>query len=239
MGIEKAPDSANNRPYVYIMGPVGDEPIYHAPIKSFNESEMKKAIKNASGNLGEWRAMFGTVTDPKQIQEIENAVEKGKPLKPIVQALRKKLKSSNPEIARQSQILADAIEQEKYDTARRIYFCSSRMPWVAISMIKKSLKLWPELKKFSDVITAEKNLKRISSDIQTVCKAYDLNLKYADPNFIPKNAGVAKKAVIELRKIVKMLEPLKDSKDIEVQNGVLLLIAKLETLIETIPSKVP
>jgi hypothetical protein len=64
-------------------------------------------------------------------------------------------------------------------------------------------------------------------------------MEWADPAFVPKNAAAAKKIVAELNKSKKLLEKLKESKVMIVQNGASMLDAEIDELISSIPSKVP
>ena len=104
--------------------------------------------------------------------------------------------------------------------------------------MKSALSYWPELKKSSDILSAQARLRILPSEFQIVSKAFELKQKYSDPDFKPKNAGVAKKVVLEIKKAIKLLEPVKESKNIFTQNGALKISMDLESLAETIPSLV-
>lgn len=238
IGIEKAPETEGKRPYVYVMGIEGEEPIYHSPVSSLNQAELLKAISNSTKNVPQWRPFYGTLSESKLTKELEAALEKAKPLRTIEAKFRKNVKSSDPTVAKESQILADAIEQEKLDAARRIYYSSTSVPWITPSLMKSALSYWPELKKSSDVLSAQARLRVLPSEFQIVSKAFELKQKYSDPDFKPKNAGVAKKVVLEIKKAIKLLEPIKESKNLFTQNGAMKISMDLESLAETIPSLV-
>ena len=63
-------------------------------------------------------------------------------------------------------------------------------------------------------------------------------LKWSDPAFECKNEAEAKKIVESLKKIKKAMEKMKNSKDIRVQNGAMVIEAEVDELIDVIPSKV-
>ena len=76
-------------------------------------------------------------------------------------------------------------------------------------------------------------------DAEKMAKMFMKLKAWADPEFMCKNAGEAKKIVAELNKMKKDLEKMKESKVIVIQNGALLMDIQVDELISAIPLKVP
>ena len=88
-------------------------------------------------------------------------------------------------------------------------------------------------------------LKQQYPDADKLAKMFSKIMVWADPNFVCKNAGEAKKIVAELKKWKPLLAKLKDAKkkngdaDTIIQNGANLLDMPVDELIESIPNRLP
>ena len=97
------------------------------------------------------------------------------------------------------------------------------------------MKFWPgEKKKLDDVMLKLKSIPDGEKLSKMFCKA----MVWSDPEFVCKSKGEATKIVKELQKMKGMLEKLKESKVIVIQNGALLLDSQVDALISTIPDRV-
>lgn len=235
-----APASSGKRPFVYVMGPEGKEPLCQgelndAMVKTVNAA-IAKGKKQIAGWEIKWRPFYGNVDEPKFFPALAKALEKGKPLAPVEKAILKDVVAKDPEKAKEAQILYDALNQTRSDLVMRIKMEVAACPHRAYYDIQQLVKFWPAEKKRLEAAYAK--FKTIP-DAEKMGKMF-LKLKtWAEPEFTCKNAGEAKKIVAELNKMKKDLEKLKESKVIVIQNGALLMDMQVDELISVIPSKVP
>lgn len=75
-------------------------------------------------------------------------------------------------------------------------------------------------------------------EVEVLSQAFISVMEFSDPNFRCKSPSEAKKIGVELDKMKKKIEKLKESKNVVVQNGALLLDVELDELISALPSKV-
>lgn len=243
LSFEGAPDTAGKRPYVYVFGPTGAEPIAHGPLAT-SKKEVNDAIakgrKEISGWDQKWRPFFGNISEPKFNTSLAKTIEKGKkakkaPLGPVAKGLLADVKSSDAEKAKEAQVLYDAIEQTRSDLVLRIGLEAGACPHGAYCDIQQLLKYWPAESK-----QVEAALKRIETAPSAKMMGEILiKLKeWGDPAFTCKNAGESKAIVAKLQKMKKSLAPIKESTNITTQNGALLLDMRIDDLITQMPSKV-
>ncbi|MBQ0033314.1 MAG: hypothetical protein KBT68_11015 [bacterium] len=242
-----APDSTGKRPFVYVMGPEGREPLcqgtLNATMARTANAVITKGKRQIAGWETKWRPFYGNVNEPKSHPQLAKTLEKGKsaktcPLDPVAKALLADVKNKDAEKAKEAQILYDALNQTRSDLVMRIIMEAGACPHRAYYDVQELLKYWPSEKKrlepvfarFKSIPGAEKLAK-----IFIKLKAWD------DPEFTVKNAGEAKKIVVELNKMKKDLEKLKDPEKnpVVIQNGASLLDMKVDELIEAVPAKVP
>ncbi|MGN0833479.1 MAG: hypothetical protein ACI4RD_07500 [Kiritimatiellia bacterium] len=240
-----APDSAGKRPYYYVMGPTGTEPLVQGEL---TEAGVKAAIKQIRAEMAKlakgavaWRPFYGNVEDSKYHPLIAKALEKGKtakqsPLAPVEKAILRDVTLKDEEQARTAQVLYDALNQTRTDLYARIVLESAQVPYRAYYDVQTLVKYWPMEKKRLDGIYAKfKNVPEVEALAKMFCKM----MVWDDPEFTCKNAGEAKKIVQELNKMKKSFEKMKESKVIQVQNGALVLDMKADELISSVPSKLP
>lgn len=239
-----APDGTEKRPFVYVMGPTGKEPLFAgkldaAGLKAANEA-IAKGKKEIAGWDPKWRQFYGNIAEPKFNVTLAKVLEKGKtakmaPLAPVSKALLTDVKSKDPERAKEAQILYDAIEQTRSDLVLRIQLEVGACPHRAYYDIETLIKYWPMEKKRLEAAYAKL---KANPEIEPMGKMFCKLAEWSKPDFTCKNAGEAKKIVQELNKMKKALEKPKESKNITVQNGALLLDMKVDELIPLIPTKV-
>ena len=233
-----APDSATERPYVYVMAPEGKEPIYKGkvvPVKTL--SEAKAAIAKASAELPEWRPWYGYAAEIKHTKGLEATVVGGKALTPFVQALKKGIASRNPEIAAESQRLFDAIEQRKADLLWQIKKEWSQGPCAATYDIEELSKRFPAMKR--ELATYSASIAKAHPNIANVYKPYALYRRYTASDFQVKSTAEAKKLASALEKFKPTLMKFSDdAKDVAVQNVAASLLSRLDDVIAELPAKV-
>ena len=238
-----APDSTGKRPFVYVMGPDGKEPLCQgglndAMVKTAN-SAIDKAKKQIAGWESKWRPFYGNVDEPKFFPVLAKTIEKGKPLAPVEKALLKDVVSKDPEKAKEAQVLYDALNQTRSDLVMRIMMEVSACPHRAYYDVQELIKYWPAEKKRLEPVYAK--FKAVPG-AEKLAKIFIKLKAWGDPEFTCKNAGEAKKIVAELNKMKKDLEKLKDPEKnpvVVIQNGASLLDMNVDELISTIPLKVP
>jgi len=235
-----APDTAGKRPYVYVMGPKGTEPVFQGALDAKGVKDAKKAASAELAKLNQaenkWMSFYGNIPEPQYFPQVAKAIAKGKPLKPVGAVILKEVVSKDADKATEAQVLYDALEQTRSDIAFRIRMEAADCPHRAYYDLQQLLKYWPSEKKKLDAVSVKlKSNPEAVKLAQLFCKM----MAWEDPNFTCKNAGEAKKIVGELNKMKKDLEKLKESKVIVVQNGALLMESHVDSLIELIPTKVP
>lgn len=232
-----APDNGGQYPFVYVLGPKGKEPFYKGVLKKDVRKDVDAAIEKAKAECetAGWRPYFGSVEEPKFHPQLAKALEKGKPLDPVVKAILKDVTSTDEAKAKESQILFDAINQTKSDLLLRIDLEATACPYRAVYDIQEVLKYWPGEKKSLDAVLLKI---KASPDVEQLAKTFCRLKVWTDPDFVCRNANEAKKIVLELKKLRKANAKLKESKDMKVQNGAILMDVQMEELIETIPQKV-
>ena len=234
-----APDSTGKRPFVYVMGPEGKEPLCQgelndAMVKTANAA-IAKAKKEIAGWEIKWRPFYGNVDEPKFFPALAKTLEKGKPLAPVEKAILKDVVAKDPEKAKEAQVLYDALNQTRSDLVMRIKMEVAACPHRAYYDIQQLVKFWPGEKKRLEAAYAK--IKAIP-EAEKLAKMFIKLKTWGEPEFTCKNAGEAKKIVAELNKMKKDLEKMKESKVIVVQNGALLMDIQVDELISLIPSKV-
>lgn len=234
-----SPDTSGKRPYVYVMGHEGKEPIFQDVLTDASVKKAKDAINRGLAKVkeqGDWKAFYGTIEEPKYFPIVAKTVEKGKPLAPIEKALLKDVVAKDEEKAREAQILYDALCQTRSDLIMRIRWEIGACPHRAYYDLQQLLRFWPsEKKRLEEQANRIKQNPEMFKLSQMFCKV----MVWADPDFTCKNAGEAKKIVGELKKIKKDLEKLKESKIVVVQNGALLMDVKVDELIDAMPLRLP
>jgi len=230
-----APSGAGKRPFFYVMGPEGTTPLISGTVDAKSPAAIKASI--AKVKLPKWVPFFGSVGEPTHFPTLKKAIDPAKPkLAAEMPKLKKGIASKDPEVAKEAQILYDAIEQTKSDLIYKIRFEIGAAPHVAAYDIERLVKFWPSEKK--NVTSVMERLKA-KPEIAKAAQMYVKMRTWADPDFAPKNAGEAKKIVAELNQMKALLDKMADNaKDTDVQGAASLVGAEIDGLIETIPSKV-
>ena len=231
------PETEGKRPYIYVMGPTGTEPLSQGKLDAASVKAARAAVNKAKASFKEtpWKQFYGTA-DPEKFPAVAAAIAKGKPLGPVAASIQKDVLSKDTEKAQAAQVVSDALSQARSDLLFRIRLEVRACPHRAYYDFQLLVKYWPsEKKKLDDVM---QKLKMVP-DAEKLAKMFSKAIVWADPNFVCKNAGEAKKIVAELKKMKPALTKMKESKIIEIQNGALLLDAQVDELMSSIPSRLP
>lgn len=236
------PDTTGKLPYLIVMGPEGKEPIYHGPADA---EDIKKKIGMATAKgrkmmqemSASWEPFYGTLPEDSKIRaKVAAAIAKGKPLAQLEKALLKDITSKDETTSAEAQVAYDALQQTRSDMIAKIMAEATSCPHIARLEMDQLFKYWPSEKKKCESVMGKLKAMPQANDLYKMLSKIQ---NWANPDFVPKNAGEAKKIVQELNKMKKTLEKLKESEVVIVQNGALLLDAKVDELISTIPSAVP
>ena len=237
LGFEGEPDSGASYPFVYVMPPEGTEPLCKVSVASSKDfsGEIKKAIAAARKNLKPWRDWYGYLDEVKHAKKAESVIESGKPFGPVMMQLKKDIQSKKPEVARESQIIYDAIMQKRNDLIFRMQREYRSEPFVAMHDYEQFVRRWPADKKL---------MAKMNEDLDSVPElkqgyaVYETFKKYSNPEYIPATASEASKAVNELKRIKPTVDKLTASKMMSVQNMAFTIQQALDGLIEEIPTRV-
>ena len=238
------PETEGKRPYIYVMGPTGTEPLSQGKLDAASVKAARAAVNKAKATFKEtpWKQFYGTA-DPEKFPAVAAAIAKGKPLAQVAAAVAKDVLSKDEEKAQAAQVVSDALSQTRSDLLFRIRLEARACPHRAYYDFQQLVKYWPsEKKKLDDVMQM---LKQQYPDADKLAKMFSKIMVWADPNFVCKNAGEAKKIVAELKKWKPLLAKLKDAKkkngdaDTIIQNGANILDMQVDELIESIPNRLP
>lgn len=237
-----APDNAGKRPCAYLMGVTGTAPLAQGPADRSTLNAFTAAMRTAQAKLKAegwfWLPFTGSIEEPRHFTSLKKMItaQKPKPLTPVMAKIKRAIASKKAEVAKEAQILYDALEQTRSDLVFRIRAEAAACPHRAAYDIQQLLKFWPaEKKRIADYADKIKSIPEAGQ----LARIFVQMMEWADPAFVPKNAAAAKKIVAELNKSKKLLEKLKESKVMIVQNGASMLDAEIDELISSIPSKVP
>ena len=231
------PETEGKRPYIYVMGPTGTEPLSQGKLDAASIKAARAAVNKAKAKFKEtpWKQFYGT-EDPEKFPAVAAAIAKGKPLGPVAAAVQKDVLSKDAEKAAAAQVVSDALSQARSDLLFRIRLEARACPHRAYYDFQQLVKFWPSEKKKLDEVMQKIKL---VPDAEKLAKMFSKAIVWADPNFVCKNAGEAKKIVAELKKMKPALAKMKESKTTEIQNGATLLDIQVDELMSSIPSRLP
>ena len=241
---EGTPDAAGKRPYAYVLGATGKELLYQGRFDKASRSDLANAISSARNKMSEggarWVPLYGSLDEADYPQELVSALAKGKsqkpsPLDPIARAILKKVAVPDRSVASKAQMSFDAIQQARSDLIMRIWMEYQDSPHCAYYDLQTLLRYWPgEKKRFASVTAVIKGDPQAAKLAQMYCRV----MEWLDPNIVCKSKGESKKIVGELMQMKKSIGKMKESETVVVQNGSLLLDAKIDELISSIPTRV-
>ena len=233
-----APNSEQERPYVYVMGPEGKEPLYKGKMdKPQTPKAVRDAIKKAKAALPSWRPYYGYVDNVNYSKGFESAINSGKPLTQVIASLKKGILSKNNEVATESQRLYDALGRTKgdmlYQIRKKVWYGA---PVAALYDIEELSRRFLALKNI--LATYRDKISTAHPTARSIYKHYALYRKYADPAFHPKSDAAAKKITVELSTAKQSVAKFANDKDVAIQNLALSLPQHIDELIAELPGKV-
>lgn len=231
-----APAVAGGYPYVYVLAPGAAEPLLAEKCdKKKTLANVKAAVAKGSKTLKPKKPYFGEVEEPKFYPQLAKSLKTGKPaFGQVLGQIQRGVTSSNPEQAKEAQLLLDACDQRRSELEFVINKCVFSSPHVAYAHIHELTQRWPSAKK--DVEKAIMRIKSISG-ADKMGKLYLLVRRCADPEFVPKNAAESKKIVGELKSAKNYLERMKTSKVPALQNAAFALAGEVDRLVEELPAR--
>lgn len=236
VSFDGCPQAEGKYPFVYVMGPEGCEPLYAGGFGKDGLKEISGVVKSAEKKLPKWRPYFGTVSDDNHYPQLAKSLETGKPaLVGVLKDLQKGIVGKKEDLARESQILYDAVNQRRSDLEYLIGMESRQSPHVAYCHMQELFARWPSRKK-----TFAPHVAKIKSipDMESVSKAYVLFRQCADLGFVPKSAAEAKRMSAQLLKQKPFLEKARESQDASVQNAAFRILQDLEAVAESLLTRV-
>ena len=107
------PETEGKRPYIYVMGPTGTEPVMQGKLDAAGVKAARAAAVKAKAKFKDtpWKQFYGT-EDPAKFPAVAAAIAKGKPLGPVAVAIQKDVLSKDAEKAQAAQVVSDALKLE-------------------------------------------------------------------------------------------------------------------------------
>ena len=223
-------------PFISVFGPDGGEPLL---ARKFDGEALKAfgAIKKQQlSKMPKWERFYGSVGAENAFPQLKKAVDAGKPLAPVLSVLHKACLSSDADKAGEAQILSDAVEQTRSDLVYQLYCEYKAKPHCALRDVNLLTCHWPEEK--ANPLLAQVFRALSNPEVKTYGAIYQKLSVWSDANFRCKSAGEAKKIVQELKKMKKTLGTLKESANVVTQNNASTLELTVDSLIESVPTKV-
>lgn len=229
-----APDSGGEYPFVYVIAPFGTEPIYKGKFnRKTTRNEIDAAIAKANGKT--WRDYYGYVEKAGHVKGFDAAVASGKSLAQTETLLRKTVTGGAPEAAKEAQMLLDAVELERNNLLFRAEKSYKAAPLSAMYDLDEFARRWPSQKKETAGLYSKASS---APDVATAYKAYKVFRECSMEDYSPKDEAAAGKAAAEIRKFKPLLEKLKGSNTITVQNAAFTMLQLVDTLPDELPGKV-
>lgn len=228
---EGAPDSQGDYPFVYVMPPEGIEAVFKGRANDDITKQVSNAIKKSKGaNQKSWHDYYGFLESVSHVNGYDAAIAGGKTLANIEATLRKNILSKDPEIAKEAQILYDAIEQRKGDLEYFIKKEYKSSPVAALDDYAELVARFPAMKK--DAALAKIVDKAGDEpDAKQALKVYPAFRKASSKTCKIHNAAEAKKLAAEIKRGKASLAKLATSKSVPVQNIALLMQQMADDLV--------
>lgn len=230
------PQAEGKYPFVYVMGPEGEKPVYAGQYGKTGFKDISEVARATRKSIPVWRPYFGSVADDNHYPQLAKCLEKGQPnLTTVLKSIQKGISSKKEDLARESQILYDAINQRRSDLIYLISLEAANCPHMAYFHLQELFARWPSSKK--DMASYVEKFKSVP-DLEMVAKTFVLYRQCSDPEFSPASLGEAKRLAAQLMKQKPMLEKLKTSSNVMVQNAAFKMLGDIEAVAESLASRV-
>ena len=232
---EDAPDPQGAYPFVYVVPPEGSKTIFADKAGPDICVKISKLLRKERSSQKQWHDYYGFVDEVKHVKGYDAAIAGGTSLVKIEAELKKGIVSKDIEIARESQMLYDAIEQRKGDLEFYISKEGEASPAAAIDDYDELTTRFPSMKGDARLKSL---VSRASSgkDIPAVMKIYPAFRAASDVNRRSMTAAEAKKLLAVIKKAKPQLQHLAESKNINVQNVATSMQRMSDELIEKLES---
>lgn len=229
------PDNLAETPYVYVIDGRTKEPLYKGKFDKKEITKIKNAMTKAMLANKEWTPVTG-VAEVQHNKKAMKIIAAGKSLDPCFQILKAGFKNKDPDVAKESQIMFDALHQYRGDLVNRIQMEAGQAPARAYMDAMTLFNSFPREKKALQPVTA-----RLTStkEIKTIGECMAKFIEWNDPDYVCKNASEAKKNVVKLKAWKQALEKLQTHPNARISGEAALIGTQLDALIEAMPTKVP
>ena len=229
--------AADKLPCVFVYNATSAEPA--ATVENYTGAkfgEVRKAVREANKQLPtDWEPMIG-IREPQHCKNAATINASGKPASAILASVKSSLKSKDPEVSKEAQVIYDAVNQHATMLKLRILCEYAAAPARAYYDYLQLTKRFPAEKK--SVAAVDAALKK-NKDAVSLGKMLEKVMLWSNDNFTCKSESEAQKIVAELKKFKKVVDGLgEDSKSAQLQGEAMLFSSQIDTLIDTIPSKV-
>ena len=219
------------RPYAYVFSAEGGEPVWKGELTTGSLDQARKAVNSARKKVPAWTPLTG-ISDLSALPDVAKHFKSGK-IKNMSAAAMAAIKSKDPEISRQGQIVYDAIEQYKSDLLFRISQEFTVSPVKAYADAQRLVRLFPSEKK--KLVQFETFLSK-NREVAALGKIMEKALLLRDPMYNPKPAQL-KSDIQTLKKWQNTLKVMAKNADVTYSGQMLLLSSILEDLISEASSR--
>ena len=236
MNVAPVGDKPSKRqyPYAFVYGPTGAEPVWQGTVSAATSAEALEAFKKVYDPKREWTYKTG-VTEVRGFPSVPKLIESGK-YDAAKAALKAGFKNPDPEMAKEAQIVYDAIEQYRGDLVRKIALEAKVEPETAYADILRLMKEFPSEKKKVQAVSAmlkNDKLAQIMGNALLAASAYEAAKEKGDVK-----ASDMKKIQQELLKYFKQMKQCEqDGLAARRENSFQRLMPRIEGAAESIKSE--
>lgn len=230
------PQAEGKYPFVYVMGPEGEQPVYAGQYGKTGFKEVSEVVRATRKSMPDWRPYFGSISEDNHYPQLAKCLAKGQPnMNTVVMSIQKGISSKKEDLARESQILYDAINQRRSDLIYLISLEAANCPHMAYFHLQELFARWPSSKK--EMASCLAKIKSVP-ELESVAKAFVLYRQCADPEFSPASPNEAKRLAAQLLKQKPLLEKLKASSNVKVQNAAFKILRDLDEVAASLSSRI-
>lgn len=232
-GADDGKGPKKKRPYGYVFSPDGEKPLWEGTLDAAGIAAAVEACEAAEKKTIRWKPLTG-IEDLSKLPAVEKHIKAGK-MKPALAAAEAAIKSKDPEISRQGQIVYDAIEQFKSDLVHRIGLEAYVAPARAYADMKRLVRLFPAERK--NIAEFERALAR-DRQVVVLGKMMEKVLLIKSPGYAPKPDQV-KKDIQLVKRWKRMLKPMSEDKNTRIAGQAMLLMSLLDEVEAEAAAKLP
>lgn len=220
-------------PFCYVLGGRDGKPVWSGVLTQANLAEVAKAVRGNRAALAEWTPLTG-VAEPKYHKSAFAKIKSGKTAaaqKDLLSAVR----SADPAVAAEAQVMYDAVEQYVSDRMFLVFIERSYSSGLALCELQDLFTtVPPAAKKYGNQLK-ELKMKPSAPLIAEIIAKIRL---WTGENYNPRNPGEAKKALQQIAKYKKSLAALLESDNAALQASAAVLGIRLDAVIPVLESKI-